>query len=129
MEYFFLFIGFGFFILLFAFWKYSLFQKQKKKKLNTAKHLLQKVKNSDLSDREKILEYDKILDLSLSALGYSGTTGNKMKQYGKRFANQNNIWISHKLRNRIAHEIDFSPSEKEFKKAERSFCKEVNSFI
>ena len=113
------------FILMFSVWRFFSLNSQKKKKIIYARTQFKKIQTSNLSPREKILEYDKVLDMFLSAFGHTGTTGNKMKTHGKRFKNQNNIWYAHKMRNRVAHEIGFRPSDTEFKKAQKYFQREL----
>lgn len=122
-----LFICFFIFIILLSLWKWKKISAQKKRMFAKTIHQLKKI--SSLPKTQQILEYDKILDKSLFILGYKGTTGKKMKDYGKKFFHQNNIWFAHKLRNKIAHEIAFTPSEKEFMKAKKSFMKEITKII
>ena len=89
--------------------------------------LLKKI--SIIPTSQKVLEYDKILDLCLKEKGLKGTTGQKMRKYNKKFLNTNAIWFAHKLRNKIAHEIDFEPSTAEIQKSERVFSKEIRELI
>ncbi|MBT4936465.1 hypothetical protein HON22_00960 [Candidatus Peregrinibacteria bacterium] len=84
-------------------------------------------KTEKLSHRDQVLEYDKILSLCLKELGYKGTLAEKMKAYGKDFKNENAIWNAHKLRNKIAHEIDFQPSKKEYEVSLKAFKKEIRA--
>lgn len=60
----------------------------------------------------QIIEADKVLDLALTLLGFTGTTGEKLKKAGPRFRDDTNIWLAHKLRNNLAHEISgkFDPN-------------------
>jgi hypothetical protein len=78
-----------------------------------------------LPENNQILEYDKILDLCLKKKGYQGTLGSKMKQYNNKFYNENAIWNAHKLRNKIAHEIQFHATKKEYETSIQSFKKEI----
>lgn len=52
----------------------------------------------------RILEYDKILDQLLYALGFQGSTADKLKKGGARFPNIQTLWKYHKMRNVLAHE-------------------------
>src|SRR5690349_14413484 len=54
--------------------------------------------------RLRIMEYDKILNLLLQELGFTGTTGEKLFAAGPRFSNKEALWHSHKIRNVLAHE-------------------------
>lgn len=53
----------------------------------------------------RILDAEKILDQALTALGFSGTFGEKLTKAGPRFSDVESVWRAHKLRNRIAHEV------------------------
>lgn len=102
----------------------------KKRKKIFAKKVTKLLQNISIREpSQKILEYDKVLDLCLKEKGLQGTTGEKMKKYSRKkssgFLNTNSIWIAHKLRNKIAHEIDFEPSAFETKQAEKSFRQEI----
>ena len=46
-----------------------------------------------------------------------------MKKAGQLFSDRNGIWSAHKLRNRIAHELDVKVSEKETRTALTQFKK------
>lgn len=73
------------------------------------------------SDTLKIMEADKVLDLALKLLGFSGSLGDKLKQAGPRFKNLNAVWSAHKLRNQLAHEVGNAPSAAETKQAMEAF--------
>ena len=88
---------------------------------------LEKIAN--LSPREQILEYDKLLDLCLKHKGLSGTLGEKMQQYTNLFRDTDAIWRAHKLRNRLAHELDFVPNESEFRASAQAFTREIKAFL
>ncbi len=81
------------------------------------------------SDKEKIIELDKILDECLQSKNISGSLGEKMKKYGKQFENENAIWNAHKLRNKLVHEIGFIPTKKESEKAISAFLQEIEKII
>ena len=73
--------------------------------------------------KNDILEADKLLDFALGKYGFQGTLGEKLKKAEKLFSDKNGVWFAHKMRNRFAHELDFEPSEFEFRKALESFHK------
>ncbi len=52
----------------------------------------------------KVMEADKVLDLALSELGYTGSVADKLKKAGPRIRNLQGVWDAHKLRNQLAHE-------------------------
>jgi len=68
-------------------------------------------------NREGILEADKLLDFTLKKLGFTGTLGEKLKRSGKVFSDLDGVWQAHRLRNQIAHELDFSPSAAQISRA------------
>ncbi|MFH0776237.1 MAG: hypothetical protein V1936_01335 [Patescibacteria group bacterium] len=68
-----------------------------------------------------LLEADKLLDFVLTKYGYRGSLGEKLKKAGRLFSDKNGVWFAHKMRNKFVHEINFEPSEFEFRKALESF--------
>ncbi|HID92179.1 TPA: hypothetical protein EYP45_03615 [Candidatus Peregrinibacteria bacterium] len=106
----------------------------KKKLASQIRNLLKKNKSYPYSfNNQKILEYDKILDKVLRFYQCTGSTGKKMKQIQNnknfRFLSRNDIWFAHKLRNKIAHEIQYKISDADFKKAENIYIKEILRLI
>ncbi|HPO06096.1 MAG TPA: hypothetical protein PLQ36_03225 [Candidatus Gracilibacteria bacterium] len=82
-----------------------------------------------LSEKEQIFEYDKLLDWILQAKKIRGKSlGERMKNYPK-FRDVNAIWGAHKLRNKLAHELNASYTEREMKGAKQAFQLEINYFI
>jgi len=71
--------------------------------------------------RHAIMDADKLLDQMLARRGYSGQLGDKLKRADKVFTDINGIWQAHKLRNRLAHELDFNVSPDEARKALKQF--------
>lgn len=56
--------------------------------------------------RGSVLDADKLLDYCLGKHGFQGNLGEKLKKAGPRFSDVNGVWRAHKLRNRIAHELN-----------------------
>ena len=55
-----------------------------------------------------ILEADKLLDQALKAAGYPGQTmGDRLKDARSAFRSNDQVWQAHKLRNAIAHDVNF----------------------
>ncbi len=110
MDLFFLSILIGGLVLAFAI--YVVFFRRRKtlfseKEIDTLRSRfadLQKRANWD--PRFVVLEGDKLLQLLLRKSGYSGDLGAMLKRAGKLFDNTQALWDAHKLRNRIAHELD-----------------------
>jgi hypothetical protein len=65
--------------------------------------------------RHSIMDADKLLDHALYLYGYKGNLGNKLKKSGTRFRNINNVWSAHKVRNNIAHQINYQVDEKTYR--------------
>ena len=78
--------------------------------------LEQKLNSSDISRLSHILiESDKLLDHVYKNTGIKGQTlGERLKNAKNKYpkAQYNSIWEAHKLRNRVAHELDFRTSAK-----------------
>ncbi len=63
-----------------------------------------------------IVHADKLLDEALKGLGYKGETMAERLVSAKNYLkHRDEIWVAHKLRNKIVHESAFEPSEKEVK--------------
>lgn len=55
-----------------------------------------------------VSEADKLLDYCLKQSGVPGQTmGDRLKASGKRFSDLDGVWRAHKLRNSLAHDIQF----------------------
>jgi hypothetical protein len=65
--------------------------------------------------KHAVMEADKLLHHVLGKKGYAGTVGEQLKKAEKVFTSIDNVWSAHKLRNRIAHELDvrITPGEKQ----------------
>lgn len=70
-----------------------------------------------------VLKADKLLDHALGKAGYSGNLGEKLRHARSVLSDNNAIWSAHKLRNRIAHEIDITVSVQQAKTALKAFRK------
>jgi len=77
----------------------------------------------------RVMEADIILDQTLTAMGYTGTLGEKLKTVGPILPNQNSVWSAHKLRNRIAHEPSVRVSVQEAETALKAFEKAIRRFF
>lgn len=64
-------------------------------------------KNNDASYQFAILSADKLLDQALRETGVRGDTmGERLKKSNSLLQDINGVWAAHKLRNRIAHEVN-----------------------
>lgn len=111
-------------ILIFFFKKKKLSKSQKEKFQNSLKKIL-----SDSDERHQILDLDKLLDKILFTLSYKWTLWEKMKKFWKNFKNENEIWSAHKLRNKLAHELDFELKKGESEKAKKAFKIEIENLL
>lgn len=72
--------------------------------------------------RSSVLEADKLLDYVMKKLGYPGDTmADRLKIAQKEFSNRNNVWRAHKLRNSMAHDVDFDLVSSQAKEAINDF--------
>lgn len=86
-------------------------RKQKKlKPKEAAKLIMEADKFAERAATERIVGYDKVLDHFLTAMGYRGTMGEKLKRkpavLGKKLEE---IWKLHKIRNRLVHDLEPIP--------------------
>lgn len=63
-------------------------------------------KCANLSPSERIMHYDKILHHILRDYGYAGMVGDQLKAKPAVIIDLNAVWELHKLRNRLAHEME-----------------------
>ncbi len=82
----------------------------------------QKIKNLE-NPREQVMEADKLLYQLLADQGFSGSVAEKLKAAKHKFTDLDAVWRAHKLRNKIAHEIDFHCSKKEVDLALSAFAR------
>ena len=67
--------------------------------------------NNPSSRSMAILNADKLLDQAMAEVGIVGKTmGDRLKKADSHFSDIQSIWNVHKIRNRIAHEMDFQVS-------------------
>ena len=80
---------------------------------------------SDRDLRHAVMDADKLLDSLLAKKGYAGPLGEKLKKSAKLFSDLNGVWSAHKMRNRLAHELDSqltpSDAERALRQFERAF--------
>ena len=72
-------------------------------------------------DAHAVIEADKLLDFALGKHGFTGSLGDKLKQAGPKFSDQNAVWAAHKLRNQIAHDIASRPKAGDIEQTLRRF--------
>ncbi|MDD4287857.1 MAG: hypothetical protein PHO20_05120 [Candidatus Peribacteraceae bacterium] len=77
----------------------------------------------------RVLEAEKVGDAVLKELGYTGTFAEKLQQAGPRLTNIDAIWNAHRLRNRIAHEVNVRVSAAQGDRALQAFAVIVHRFL
>lgn len=85
------------------------------KKLNKSFYHLQLTKIKKLLEQANYtvvaMESDKLLDCALRELGIRGSTmGERLRNCSSLGLNLNDVWWTHKLRNRAAHEVGYNIS-------------------
>jgi len=114
-------------LLILAFGCYILFHKKKRfsaRKMKEIKEHWREIESlQEEHPEQSILKADKLLDHALKQAGYSGTLGEKMKAARAVFSDNNGLWSAHKLRNRIAHEMNVKISSLQSKGALKAFRK------
>ena len=73
--------------------------------------------------KHAIIEAHKLLDHVLKKKGFEGTVAEKLKQAQGMIKNPEALWSVHRMRNRIAHEIDYNVQKDHAKKALDHFKK------
>lgn len=97
---------------------YVLFRRFRKKMSKEAKEEIKRSWKKIIREpdhKHAILEADKLLDYALSRMGYKGSLGSKLKRAPSLFRNINDVWAAHKVRNNIAHKINYKVDEKTYK--------------
>lgn len=82
--------------------------KRKRLKKTDVDRLLKELGKFDgRSPTERIMGYDKVLDHVLAAAGHTGTLGEKLKKKPDILSGKlEEAWRLHKIRNRVAHDLD-----------------------
>lgn len=76
------------------------------------------------SYKTAIMDADKLLGHAMAEMGIRGNTmGERLKNSGSRFSDINAVWTAHKVRNKIAHEVDYQVSYKQAQQSLRIFRK------
>lgn len=99
-------------ILIFSFLPSK--SKISKKDINTCKVKWEKIILND-NYNQAIIDADKLLSFVLKKNGYNGSVGEQLKK-SKSIKNKNDIWYAHKVRNKIAHELDYEVNDNKIDK-------------
>lgn len=74
----------------------------------------------------RIIDAENVLDHALKDLGYHGSMADKLRNAGPRFSALQSLWDAHKLRNRIAHEIQSSITASQADGAVHAFARALD---
>lgn len=70
-------------------------------------------KKQHSAPQEAVLEAEKIVSEAMKLMGLDGSFAEQLKKNSYFFSDLSGLWQAHKLRNKIAHELGFIPSDKE----------------
>lgn len=120
------------FISTLFFWFSIIWKYLKKKKLseNDKKEFKKIFKNLNLksSDKEKIIDYDKLYHKILQRFWYNWTFWEILKQKPNEIWDLNKVWELHKLRNKLVHDFD-EKLEKNLKNQVFLYEKEIEKIL
>jgi len=121
-----------FFISTLVFWISIILKFSKKKKLSEAdkKELKNIFKNMKVnkSDKEKLIDYDKLYHKILQKFWYNWTFWEILKTKPNEIWNLNKVWELHKLRNKLVHDVDEEIKENLFLKV-KEYEKEIEIIL
>jgi hypothetical protein len=97
---------------------------------------LQKLKNLEtnkkLDDKYRILELDKIMEFILqSKFNSTKSFGEILKENEKEFdpTPRHQIWVAHKLRNKIVHDMQYEGGKNEFTIQIKKYSKNIKELL
>jgi hypothetical protein len=114
--------------VIMIFWSKSSKKRLKQETFNRYwQHVMDLLNQKDLlSKKQAVLDADKLLDLVLKSLVVGKDLGARLKNSQKLFNSREcyqMAWEAHKLRNKIAHEINFEPTSSSCSQAVNNFKK------
>lgn len=114
-------------ISLFLFFRFSRKKKLSKEKIKYFKEIINK--NLLLkSEKEKIINSDKIYHKILLELNYNWSFWDILKKKPKEISNVNKIWELHKIRNKLVHDFDLF-DEKVLSMKNKDYELEINNIL
>ena len=121
-----------FFISTLVFWISIILKFSKKKKLSEAdkkewKNIFKNMKVNK-SDKEKLIDYDKLYHKILQRFWYNWTFWEILKTKPNEIWNLNKVWELHKLRNKLVHDVDEKIKENLFLKV-KEYEKEIEIIL
>jgi hypothetical protein len=88
--------------------------------------------NKKLDDKYRILELDKIMEFILqSKFNSTKPFGEIMKENEKAFdpTPRHQIWVAHKLRNKIVHDLHYEGGKNEFENSIKKYTKNIKDIL
>lgn len=88
--------------------------------------------NKKLDDKYRILELDKIMEYILqSKFNSNKSFGEILKENEKAFdpVPRHQIWVAHKLRNKIVHDLQYEGGKNEFKVNIKKYNKNIKDLL
>ena len=103
---------------------YVMYRRMRRKIPEKDKNEIQKtwkgiIRQKDM--KHAIMDADKLLDHALYLYGLRGNLGAKLKKSASLFKNINKIWAAHKIRNNIAHQINYHVDKETYRKTMLAF--------
>ena len=89
---------------------------------------LKKISTRDVSDKEKIIDYDKLYHKILLKAWYTGSFWDILKKTPKEIQNLNKIWGLHKIRNHLVHEM-WSPKWVDLENTANNYKNELSELL
>ena len=122
----------GLVLIIIVFWVFLILKFSKSKKLNSyvKKELSKNLKHikTSSSNKEKIVDFDKLYHKILLKLWYNWTFWEILKSKPKVINDLNKIWELHKLRNKLVHDFDLV-SENILKNKALEYEKIINELL
>lgn len=105
MEYLYIAVLLVLFVVAIWFWKIPKKKRIKACDLQDFDCIRKNIHSKKVSDKEKIIDYDKLYHKILLKAWYQWTFWDILKSKPKEIQNINKIWNLHKIRNHLVHEI------------------------
>jgi hypothetical protein len=88
--------------------------------------------NKKLDSKYKLLELDKVMEYILQSKFYSTKSfGEILKENEKAFdpTPRHQIWVAHKLRNKIVHDIHYHPTNNELENNIKKYTNNIKDLL
>ncbi len=128
MIYYFVWIVIVLIIWIYLWLFYKLNKKLKKYIKDDLLKRKEKIIKAKISNKEKIIDLDKLYHKVLLVYGYKWTFWEILKQNPKEIKDINKIWELHKLRNKLVHDFDLV-SEWVLQKKVKLYEKEIEKLL